>query len=79
VARRGSGGFERGQGLEDGDLFSPVRLHFGRFTANERGIDNNGETVSGTTQEAGPEEETPNGAQASGVTTQRIAQGSAVQ
>ena len=32
--KEGSGGFERGQGLEDGDLFSPVRLHFGRFTDN---------------------------------------------
>jgi hypothetical protein len=78
VARRGSGGFERGQGLEDGDLFSPVRLHFGRFTANERGIDNNGETVSGTTQETEPEKGTPNRSQESGVTTKRIVQGSAV-
>jgi hypothetical protein len=77
--KEGLGGFKQGQGLEDGDLFSPVRLHFGRFAANELGSDNNEKTVSGTTQESESEEETPNGVEARGRKTQRIAQRSAVQ
>ena len=58
-------------------MFSPVRLHFGKFTANEIGRTTTGKTVSGITQEPEPEEETRIGAEASGVTTQWIAQGSA--
>nr|CAH0102049.1 unnamed protein product [Daphnia galeata] len=72
-----SGGLERGRWSEDEDLFSPVRLQFGRLTANDRGSENSGKTVSGATQEPEPGKETRNGAGTSGVTTQRIAQGSA--
>jgi hypothetical protein len=32
-----SGGMERGRWSEDEDLFSPVRLRFGRLTANDQG------------------------------------------
>ena len=70
-----SGGLERGRWSEDEDLFSPVRLQFGRLTANDRGSENSGKTVSGATQEPEPGKETRNGAGTSGVTTQRIAQG----
>jgi hypothetical protein len=69
-----SGGLERGRWSEDEDLFSPVRLQFGRLTANDRGSENSGKTVSGATQGPEPGKETPNGAGTSGGTTQRIAQ-----
>ena len=72
-----SGGLERGRWSEDEDLFSPVRLQFGRLTAKDRGSQNNGKTVSGATQEQEPGKETRNGVETSGVTTQRITQGSA--
>jgi hypothetical protein len=72
-----SGGLERGRWSEDEDLFSPVRLQFGRLTANDLGSENNGKTVSGATQEPEPGKETRNRAETSGMTTQRIAQGSA--
>ena len=72
-----SGGLEWDRWSEDEDLFSPVRLQFGRLTANDRGSENSVKTVSGATQEPEPGKETRNGAGTSGATTQRTAQGSA--